>query len=170
MDPLEATVTLTRWAHVLATVTWVGGNLFFLLVLRPALRGVDGASPELGRLVGARFKEIVDLSMWVLIITGGVLIYDRLADRVEMPYLVALGAKLILSGMMFLVAVSLGRRGSRRSSSPLEGSWTEILPRWLVPGFAAVQQRWATMLSPTNLLVVLGPAIVLLGVVLRTLA
>ena len=170
MDPLEATVALTRWAHLIATVIWVGGNLFFLFVLRPALRGIDGVPAELGRLVGARFKEAVDLSMWVLIITGGVLIYDRLTDRVEMPYLVALGTKLFLSGVMFLVAVSLSRRGSRRASSPLEGSWTEILPRVLVPGFTAVRQRWAVAASPTNVLAVLGPVIVLLGVLLRTLA
>ena len=170
MDPLEATVALNRWAHLIATVVWVGGNLFFLFVLRPALRAVDGAPAELGRLVGTRFKEAVDLSMWVLIITGGVLIYDRLTDRVEMPYLVALAAKLFLSGVMFLVAVSLGRRGARRASSPLEGAWTEILPRPIVPLFTSLRRRWAAAASPTNLLAVLGPLIVLLGVLLRTLA
>ena len=170
MDPLEATVVLTRWVHLIATVTWVGGNLFFLFVLRPALRSTAGTPPELGRAIGTRFKEAVDLSMWVLVITGGVLIYDRLTQQVEMPYLVALAAKLFLSGVMFLVAVSLGRRGSRRRSSPLEGTWTEILPRRAVAAFMALRLRWAAVASPTNLLVVLGPVLVFLGVLLRMLA
>ena len=170
MDPLEAIVVLTRWVHLIATVIWVGGNLFFLFVLRPALRSARGAPPELGRLVGTRFKEAVDLSMWVLVITGGGLIYDRLTDRVEMPYLVTLTAKLALSTIMFLVAMSLGRRGVRRQSSPLEGSWTEIIPGWVVRAFTILRLRWAAVASPTNVLAVLGPVIVFLGVMLRVIA
>ena len=170
MDPLEATVVLTRWVHLIATVIWVGGNLFFLFVLRPVLRSAGGVPPELGRLVGTRFKEAIDLSMWALIITGGVLIYDRLTDRVEMPYLVTLTAKLALSTVMFLVAMSLGRRGVRRQSSPLEGSWTEIIPGWVLRAFTILRLRWAAVASPTNVLAVLGPVIVFLGVMLRVIA
>jgi uncharacterized membrane protein len=170
MTPLEVTVALTRWVHVIATVTWVGGNLFFLFVLRPALRSTQGSPLELGRAIGLRFKEAVDLSMWILVITGGVLIYDRLTDRVEMPYLVTLATKLALSSLMFLIALSLGRRGRRRQSSPLDGTWTEILPSWSVTAFTALRLRWTAVASPTNLLAMLGPVIIFLGVLLRMLA
>ncbi|MDP7619038.1 MAG: hypothetical protein QF652_02155 [Dehalococcoidia bacterium] len=170
MDPLETTVILTRWVHLVATVVWVGGNLFFLFVLRPALRSARDAPPELSRLVGTRFKEAVDLSMWVLVITGGVLIYDRLTDRIEAPYLVTLTVKLTLSTVMFLVAMSLGRQGGRRQSSPLEGSWTEIIPAWVERAFMTLRLGWAAVASPTNVLAVLGPVIVFLGVMLRVIA
>ncbi|MBI4236528.1 MAG: hypothetical protein HY688_04150 [Chloroflexi bacterium] len=168
MTLLEATVLLTRWAHVLATVAWVGGNIFFLAVLRPALRRA-GAPPGLAGRIGARFKEVVDLSMWVLLITGGILVYDRLTGGVEMPYLLALALKLLLSGAMFLLALSLGRRGPRRRASPVEGTWADLLPQGWGSAIARVQARWARALSPTNLLAVLGPVILLLGLLLRTL-
>lgn len=168
MTPLEVTVLLVRWAHLMSTVTWVGGNLFFLFVLRPALRQA-GAPPGLGGRIGARFKEAVDLSMWVLLITGGVLVYDRLTAGVEMPYLIALAIKLLLSASMILLAISLGRRGPRRQSSPLEGTWAEVLPKGLANAFVGLKARWTRSVSPTNLLALLGPVILFIGLLLRVL-
>jgi putative copper export protein len=152
----------------MAMVTWVGGNLFFLFVLRPALRR-GGASSDLSRRIGARFKEAVDLSMWVLVITGGILVYDRLTVNVDWPYMTALGVKLLLSGAMFLLAISLGRRGAQRRASPIEGTWTDLLPRGLGLAIANVLERAGRLLTPTTLLAVLGPIIVLLGLLLRAM-
>ena len=169
MSPLEITVVLTRWVHVIATVSWVGGNFFFLFVLRPALRGTTGVPADLGRRIGARFKELVDLSMWVLIVTGGLLVFDRLTASVPMPYLIALALKLGLSAAMFLLAISLGRR-PRRQTSLLEGTWTDLFPRRMAAGLANASARWSRTISPTNVLAVLGPVIVFLGLLLRALA
>ena len=166
MTLLEATVLLTRWAHVMATVTWVGGNIFFLAVLRPALRhgGVPG---DLARRIGGGFKEIVDLSMWVLVITGVILVFDRLTAQIGLTYAYVLTVKLFLSGLMFFIAVSLGRRGPQRRSSPLEGAWAELMPRVLLRVVAGLRSGWV---SPTNLLFLLGPVILFLGLLLRVLA
>ena len=166
MTPLEATVLITRWAHVLATVTWIGGNVFFLAVLRPAIRQ-SGGSPELLRSIGGGFKQAVDLSMWVLIITGAILIYDRLTQEISIPFALILGVKIGLSAAMFLLAISLGRRGARRRSSPLDGAWSEILPAPIVRLFADIRASWGRIASPTMILFVIGPVVIFLGLLLR---
>lgn len=167
MTPLEVSVVLTRWAHLMATVAWLGGNLFFLVVLRPSLRR-GGAPRDLARRIGGGFKEVVDLSMWVLVITGGILIFDRLTAEIGLTYAYVLAVKLLLSALMFLVALSLSRRGPQRRSSPLEGTWTELLPPGLLRLVTGLRSGWTRWLSPTNLLIALGPLIVFLGVLLRS--
>ena len=169
LSVLEAIVLITRWAHVIATVAWIGGNIFFFAVLRPAMRSRPPASPDLPRVIGERFKQMVDLAMWVLIITGALLIYDRLTQEIGLGYAVILGVKLALSAIMFLIAISLGRRGSRRRSSPLEGVWSEILPGPLTRLVANAGTSAARMASPTNVLIIFGPIVILLGLLLRFL-
>ncbi len=170
MTFLEVTVLITRWAHVIATVAWVGGNIFYLSALRPAMRQSQGGSPDLPRLIGERFKQIVDLSMWVLLITGVLLIYDRLTEEIGFGFALLLGAKVGLSAVMFLIAISLGRRGPRRRSSPVEGLWSEILPGPLTRLVADAGSSLARLISPTNVLFTLGPFVILLGLLLRFIA
>ena len=167
MTFLEVTVLVTRWAHVIATVAWIGGNIFYLAALRPAMRQSQGGSPDLPRLIGERFKQTVDLAMWVLIITGALLIYDRLTQEIGFGYAVILGVKLALSAAMFLIAISLGRRGPRRRSSPVEGLWSEILPGPIARLAADAGSTVSRLASPTNVLFVLGPVVILLGLLLR---
>ena len=68
---------------------------------------------------------------------------------------------------MFLIAISLSRRGPRRRSSPVEGLWSEILPGPLTRLVADAGSSLARLASPTNVLFVLGPIVILLGLLLR---
>ena len=38
MGVLDWILLVIRWAHAVAAVAWVGGGIFYLMVLRPALR------------------------------------------------------------------------------------------------------------------------------------
>ena len=167
MTFLEATVLITRWAHVIATVAWIGGNIFYLAALRPAMRNHPPGSPDLPRVIGERFKQTVDLAMWILVITGALLIYDRLTQEIGLGYAIILGVKLALSAIMFLIAIGLGRRGPRRRSSPLEGVWSEILPGPITRLVVDAGSTAARLASPTNTLFILGPIVILLGLLLR---
>ena len=59
------------WLHLLATVAWIGGMIFYVLVLVPSMGAID--PPQRGKLVGAVLKRYSPLA-WgaiiVLIITG----------------------------------------------------------------------------------------------------
>ncbi|MBI4329318.1 MAG: hypothetical protein HY685_05600 [Chloroflexi bacterium] len=161
----DIAVLLMRWGHVLAAVGWIGGNIFYFAVLRPILR--DASVPGLGNRLGGEFKGMVELSIWLLLITGAVLLFDRIAGPVRLGYAIVLAAKLGLSSLMFLTAFSLGRRGPQRRASPLEGRWAELLPEGIARRLGGLSGAWDRLFSPTNLLLVLGPVVILLSLALR---
>ena len=168
MDLNDLLVLLVRWVHGMGAVAWIGGNIFYLVVVRPSLR--EPGAPTVGRRIGLEYKGVVEISIWVIVITGVILIFDRLTSILGIAYALVLGMKLILFGVMALIALALGRRGPRRAASPFEGPWGEILPQGLAIRLREARSRLGRTLSPTNVLTVLGPAIILISILLRLLA
>lgn len=59
------------WAHLIATITWIGGIIFILLVAMPASKHILGS--DAGKLMGEiskRFTPLANLSILLLVITG----------------------------------------------------------------------------------------------------
>ena len=52
---------LIRWFHGLAAVAWVGGGIFYLMVLRPAVQQARGLPAETSRSIGV---EVVYFMSW----------------------------------------------------------------------------------------------------------
>ncbi len=144
--------------------------MFYLAALRPAIRRHGAAPPELLRAIGERFRQTVDLAMWVLVVTGALLVYDRLTQEIGLSYALVLGLKIGLSAVMFLIAIGLGRRATRRRAPLMEGAWSELLPARLARATVRARASWARIGSPTNILFALGPVVILLGLLLRSLA
>ncbi len=169
MDLNTLLIVLIRWTHLMAVVTWVGGNIFYLAVLRPAMRA--GETPRfLGRQVGAEFKGVVETALWVLLVTGVLLLTERLSVVLSVAYGVILALKLALFGVMAIIALALGRGGPRRTDSPLEAHWLDILPQGISKRLHGARSRLGRLLTPTNLLTVLGPIIIFLSILLRFLS
>ena len=107
-------LTLIGWVHAIAAVAWVGGGIFYWIVLRPAVR--SGALPEtVSRFAAVEFGQLVVLSMWTLVITGGILMFTRLSESTAtLPYGIVLGIKVALSAWMFFL--TLNRRGRRQAT------------------------------------------------------
>ena len=100
-----------RWLHLVSAAAWVGGSLFYLVVLRPALR----RSPESSRAVqvatATEFRTVVDICIFVLVATGIIIAFNRLTqDGIGVPYVTTLGVKIALSVWMFVLAVDRRRR------------------------------------------------------------
>jgi uncharacterized membrane protein len=96
----------------MSAVAWVGGSLFFAIVLNPSLEEVGPTPDRLSFLVvvGREFREVVRLAILVFVVTGGVLIFTRLsAPRVTTAYVVVLVVKIALSLGMFWLAGRIGR-------------------------------------------------------------
>ena len=115
MDALDWILVVIRWAHALGAVAWVGGGMFYVLVLRPALHRAP-ADEQTNRTVGAEFRGLVNTAIAVLLITGIVLSASRLtADTVSIAYVVVLAVKIALALYMFyivrLVCVASGTGG-----------------------------------------------------------
>ena len=108
MDPLDWILLVIRWAHALGAVAWVGGGIFYLMVLRPALRRA-GPGPEVNRAIGQEFRGLVNTAIVVLVVTGAILTASRLTlDTVTMPYVAVLVLKVVLA--LYMMAVVRFRR------------------------------------------------------------
>jgi uncharacterized membrane protein len=74
-NPMREWVYVTvYWAHLIATVTWIGGIIFILLVAIPASQHILGS--DAGKLMGEiskRFTPLANSSIFLLVITGIVL-------------------------------------------------------------------------------------------------
>ena len=103
MGVLDWILLIIRWGHAVAAVAWVGGGIFYLLVLRPALRRT-ALSAEANRSVGIEFRGLVNTAIAVLLLTGVILSVARLTeDSITIAYVAVLVVKIVLALYMFYV-------------------------------------------------------------------
>ncbi len=107
----EAFLLVVRWVHLTASVAWVGGSIFYLFVLRPALRRSADTGREVNRNTAAEFKVLVDVCFFIIVVTGISLTFDRLSQGVTgSAYVMVLAVKIVLSIWMFVLASRRRRR------------------------------------------------------------
>ena len=158
MSLSEAFLLIVRWLHLVSAAAWVGGSIFYLVVLRPAQRRSPNASSVL-RGAATEFRALVDTCIYVLIATGIILTLNRLTPGVVgAPYVIALGAKIALSVWMFTLAWSRRRRtpgsdASRGAEAPAETRLSKTL----------------RAVSGYNALVILGLIVFLISDLLKVL-
>lgn len=146
---------LVRWLHALAAVAWVGGSIFYLLVLRPALRQHPDTSGLLARLASEEFRALTATAIGVLLATGVVLTASRLTSgKVGAAYIAVLAVKIALALCMFYLVHFL-RRGARAVGASAKA------PSRLRKALNAI--------SGANAVLTLGVVVLLLADVLRML-
>ena len=151
MNVLDWILLAIRWGHAVAAVTWVGGGIFYLMVLRPAIQQARGLPSETSRSIGGEFRGLVSSAISVLLLTGVILSVSRLTeDTVTSPYVGVLVAKIVLALYMFYV-VRFMRQGSYPEDPELGDS------RW---------QRLRGRLTGTTALLVIGIVVIGLSDVL----
>ena len=159
MSLSEAFLLIVRWLHLVSAAAWVGGSIFYLIVLRPALRRRPEASRLTSAAVATEFRALVDTCVYVLIATGVILTLHRLTPGVVgVPYVAVLGAKIALSIWMFVLAWS-----RRRRTSVMEAFREEEVPPATSIG------RLLRAVSGYNTLIILGLIVFLLSDLLKTL-
>ena len=159
MSLTDVFLLIVRWLHLVAAAGWIGGSIFYLIVLRPALR----RSPEGSRLINlaaaTEFRALVETCVYVLIATGVILTLNRLTPGiVGAPYVVVLGLKIALSVWMFVLAWSRRRRTSVAEAFREE----QAAPPTLL-------SRAIHAISGYNTIVILGLIVFLLSDLLKTL-
>ena len=98
MDVLDWILVAIRWIHALAAVAWVGGGIFYVLVLRPSRKQAgDGDSRERDA-TAQEFRSLVNTAIGVLLLTGVILSVSRLtASAATIPYMAVLAVKIVLA-------------------------------------------------------------------------
>ena len=162
MTASESFLLLIRWLHNLAAVTWVGGSLLFVLVVRPLLQAHPNASP-LAQALGTQFRGIVDVCILVLVATGGILLVDRLtASYTGGAYIAVVTLKIVAALWLFWTA-----RGLRRRVPP--SIFTATPTALATHAGSGTMARLRRMLTGANGAALIGVGILLLADVLRWL-
>ena len=159
LSSIDVFLLVVRWLHLVSAAAWVGGSLFYLIVLRPALR----RSPESPRAIqvasASEFGAVVDICIFVLVATGIILAFNRLTqDAIGVPYVTTLGVKIALSAWMFVLALDRRRRPIPAYSSSVTPSPAPTKLRMI-----------GRALSGYNGVVVLGVVVFFLSDLLRLL-
>ena len=140
---------MVRWVHAIAAVAWVGGGIFYWLVVRPAARS-GALPPEASRFFGVEFSQLVLFAMWALVVSGAVLFFERISEpTASVAYVAVLTVKVALSAWMFFLVI--GRRGRSAASEARRGRLRGAV----------------NALGHVNTTVVLGVVVFLLSDVLR---
>ncbi len=145
MNILDWILLAIRWGHALAAVAWVGGGIFYLMVLRPAIQQARGLPAETGKAIGVEFRGLVSTAIAVLLLTGVILSASRLTvDVVTSPYVAVLVVKIVLALYMFYVVRFMRQDSYPEDPESGESRWQRLLGRLtgttalLVAGIAVI--------------------------------
>jgi len=109
MNFLDVILLLIRWIHAVSAVAWVGGGIFYLMVLKPATKG-NPLDPDNASRIARDFRSLVYSVMALLLITGIILTASKLTSgKIEEIYVIVLALKIMLAGYMAFVVRFLRR-------------------------------------------------------------
>ena len=154
---------LVRWLHLVAAAAWVGGGLFYMLVLRPAIRRAGDSGDTLPAAVGREFRSLVGLCIAVLVLTGAILTFDRLTSpATDTAYVATLAVKVSLAVIMFVLAhrARRARREAPATSPELDAGGMPVV---------RLARRVSRVLSDGYLILALGVTILLLADLLKAI-
>lgn len=155
---------LIRWVHSVAAVTWVGGSLLYVLVLRPVLQAHPGSAP-LAQAFAAQFQSVVDICILALLVTGSIMLVDRLTPGdLGVAYIIVVALKIAAALWMFWMAHGLRRRLRRRQ--PVDAEAVAPPSTRAIPGSFAQLRR---VFSGAGGVALVGLGVLLLADVLRWL-
>ena len=156
MHTSDVFLLVVRWLHLISASLWIGGGLFYLLVLKPVMKRSQGFIKNIDSSVAAEFKSLVDTAILVLLVTGIILTFNRLTPSiVGVEYVLVLGAKIAISIFMFTTSF-------RRRKRTILASYNQPLPE--------NQNRLTNSLrlvSGYNALVILGIIVFLISDLLK---
>jgi putative copper export protein len=103
-----------RTVHLVAASAWVGGSIFYLVALLPGLRA-GGPAPQVAARVARQFRQIVNVCMGALLVSGVYLTFDRLTNTtLGTAYVVVLGLKIAVALGLFALALYQAQEGVSR--------------------------------------------------------
>jgi uncharacterized membrane protein len=147
--------------HLLAAVAWVGGMMFLSSVLAPLMRGANARAEHMAlfRSAAERFRLVVRLSIFSLLVTGPFLLHAKhisLGDPSDWPAVFRI--KIGLVGLLLLLTIAhdlyLGPRTSQLNGIPA-AERTSFERRLLMIG------RWLARLSLVIAVAVVAAAVAL---------
>ncbi|WP_146119213.1 hypothetical protein [Blastopirellula marina] len=121
---------LVRWAHILPAITLVGGTMFMLIALHPAMQATEFAEKaDLKSAIRARWAKVVMISAGLLLLSG-VISLGYQAMKYDFPqhyYHMVAGLKMLLALVILYIASLLtGRSANAEKFREKEAFWLKL--------------------------------------------
>tara|TARA_B100001123_G_C15328614_1_gene1030424 strand:+ start:571 stop:1068 length:498 start_codon:yes stop_codon:yes gene_type:complete len=121
MDPIDILMVLMRWLHLTSAAVWIGGSIFFILVVQSKTNDSKKFAKISKFGILSEFSSLSDILISTLLLSGMILTVNRLTiGTISSLYLSILSFKIILSLWLFLIVWF--QRGFRKNvidSTPL---------------------------------------------------
>lgn len=115
----EILLLLIQSVHGIVAVVWIGGALFYLLVLVPVFRSQSTDVGTFRLHLSKRFQEVTGICIILLTITGIVLMFDKITSpHTTDSYLATLGLKVGISLIMFTLVWKQRQARRDREKTP----------------------------------------------------
>ena len=95
-----------RWTHLISATAWVGGSIFWVLVLNPSVKHSEiSFIKKLHSRLSTEFRGLVDTCIFVLLATGAIMAFNRLTPGdIGYNYALILGLKIVfVLGMFYII-------------------------------------------------------------------
>jgi uncharacterized membrane protein len=117
-----------RLAHAVAALIWLGGGVYYLIALRPAIRASDEPPGAFVAAVHENFREWAQIATWAMLGTGAVLMFERLANQNDgLIYVAVLAAKIFAAVVAFWMAGLRPPRRRRTQRPPARRARPEMI-------------------------------------------
>ena len=132
MDDINWLMLVSRWIHLAAAFTAIGGVAYARIALLPSATEVldDDVHAKLREAVRRRWSRVVHVCIGLLLLTGGVNFYLLvLRSNVEpMPYHAIFGIKFLAAMAIFFLAAALaGKAPGFAKIREKSGQWMVVI-------------------------------------------
>lgn len=132
---------MLRVAHALAAAVWLGGGAYYVLALRPHLRQADEQARALAGQAQREFGEWASVATLTMIVSGVIMMFDRVTDgQGTLAYVALLVAKVLAAAAAFWLAGAFVRRGrtARRAVDRTPRPPARLDRAWLILALGSV--------------------------------
>ena len=153
MDITDLFHLFVRWTHLVSAGAWVGGSIFWILVLNPSTRQFNSDFiSQLEGQISIEFRGLVDTCIFVLLTTGAIMTFNRLTPgNIGYQYALILGLKIVFVAAMFYLI-----RAKRQSKTPRIKTNSNNNPKGGLRQFTKIASNY-------NLVLILGLLVYLLS-------
>lgn len=101
IDFINIITIFIKWLHSVAAMSWVGGSIFFALIIRPVQSSMKQEYSIVFKNISIIYRDLVDISVIGLILSGIFLMFTKLSENITNEWIIVFSIKLFISIIMF---------------------------------------------------------------------
>ena len=101
IDFIDLITIFIKWLHSIAAMSWVGGSVFFALIIRPVQSSMNQEHSVVFKNISIIYRDLVDISVIGIILSGIFLMFTKLSENITNEWIIVFLIKLFISVIMF---------------------------------------------------------------------